>query len=77
MADFNLEEAQKFQTRMIESVKDIERGLDRDVLKYYTDDTVDDEKDYYENLRGLHDFMRVAYRRLGDLLTEIERRQNG
>lgn len=77
MADFNLEEAQKFQTRMIESVKDIERGLDRDVLKYYTDDRVDNEADYYENLRGLHDFMRVAYRRLGDLLTEIERRQNG
>jgi len=76
MADFNLEEAQQFQSRIIDGVRETERGLDRDVLQYYTNDRVDSETDYYENLKGLHNYLKIAYHRLGDLMTEIEGRQN-
>jgi len=74
MADFNKDEAQKFQSEIIERVQETERMLDRDVIEYYTSDRVDSEEDYYENLRGLHKFLKEGYFRIGQLLSDIERR---
>lgn len=74
MADFNLEEAQRFQGEILTRVRDMEQMLDREVLQYYRADQVDSEDDYYENLRGLRNFLKDAYSRLDRMLTDIERR---
>lgn len=74
MAEFNREEAQRFQDQIINRVRELERMLDTEVVQYYRADAVDDETDYYENLRGLKNYLREAYQRLDRLLTEIEQR---
>ncbi len=74
MADFNLAEAQAFQSRVIERVREIERMLDSEVIAYYRADRVDNEADARENFRGLHDYLRRAYRDFDQLLTEVEQR---
>ncbi len=74
MSDFSLSEAQQFQDRTIERVREIERNLDRDVITYYVNDKVDDESDARENLDGLRRYLRAAYQQIDVLLTDIERR---
>ena len=74
MAEFNKEEAQRFQDHILDRIRELERMIDRDVTGYYRSDRVDDENDCYENLRGLHKYLRDAYHRLGEILNDIERR---
>jgi len=74
MAD--LEGAQAFQNKVIERIREMERMLDSEVIAYYKADRVDDETDARENLRGIHNYLKRAYRDLDQLLTEIERRLN-
>ena len=74
MADFNRESAQEFQTGIVNRVRDMERMLDTEVVQYYTADQVDNEADYYENLRGLRNYLRDAYQRLDTILTDIDSR---
>jgi uncharacterized protein YbaP (TraB family) len=74
MATFNREDAQRFQDDVLSRVRDMERMLDTEVNTYYRNDPVDDENDYYENLRGLDNYLRDAYKRLDRILTDIENR---
>lgn len=74
MPDFNLSDAQAFQNRVIERVREMQRMLDREVVGYYRADQVDNEQDARENLRGLHNYLKRVYKDLDQLLTEIERR---
>lgn len=52
----------------------MELMLDKEVLQYYREDRVDSAEDYYENLRGLRNYLRDAYQRLDRMLTDIDRR---
>lgn len=74
MADFNIERAQEFQSGIISRVREMERILDAEVIRYYTDDRVDNEADYYENLRGLRNYLRGAAQRLDGMLVDIDSR---
>ncbi len=74
MADFNQERAQEFQSSVISRVREMQRMLDAEVVQYYTSDRVDNEADYYENLRGLRNYLRGAYQRLDQILTDIDSR---
>ena len=74
MADFNKEEAQQFQSSVVARVRDMQRMLDTEVVQYYNNDRVDNEADYYENLRGLSRFLRDAYQRMDRVLTDIDNR---
>lgn len=74
MAEFNLSDAQSFQNRIIERVRETERMLDNEVIAYYKADQVDSEENMYENLRGMHNYLKRAYADLGQLLTDIEYR---
>jgi hypothetical protein len=74
MADFNLEEAQQFQTETLSRVREMQRMLDTEVTAYYSRDRVDNEADYYENLQGLRNYLKDAYGRLDRVLTDIDRR---
>lgn len=74
MAEFNLEEAQAFQNRIIDRVRETQRMLDRDVIEYYRQDRVESSQDMYENLHGLHNYLKRSYDELGRLMTEIENR---
>ncbi|MEK7554389.1 MAG: hypothetical protein AAB518_00160 [Patescibacteria group bacterium] len=74
MANQNLEEADRFQREVLERVQEIQRMLDREAIGYYRNDRVDDRQDAYENLRGLHTYLKRAYQELDRLLTDIERR---
>ncbi len=74
MADFNQERAQEFQSSVISRVREMQLMLDAEVVQYYTSDRVDNEADYYENLRGLRNYLRGAYQRLDQILTDIESR---
>ena len=74
MADFDKDEAQQFQEETIRRVREMQRMLDSEVTQYYRNDPVDNEKDYYENLRGLRTYLRDAYQRLDRILTDIENR---
>lgn len=74
MAEFDTDNVQAFQSRIIERVKEMERVLDREVVAYYQADRVDSAEDARENLRGLHKYLKDAYVSLARLLDEIERR---
>lgn len=74
MTDESISKSQTFQTYVIERVREIQRMLDREVVEYYRADRVDDEADATENLRGLHNYLKRAYKSLDALLTEIENR---
>ena len=75
MDEFNRDEAQRFQASVLERVLAIQRMLDREVVEYYRADRVDDRRDAYENLRGLHNYLKRAYQDIDRLLTDIERRE--
>lgn len=74
MAEFDLQSAQEFQSRVIERVRQMERMLDAEVIAYYREDRVDSEQDARENLRGLHNYLKRAYKDLDRILTDIEYR---
>ena len=74
MAEFDAENAQAFQSRIVERVREMERMLDRDVVAYYRADRVDSEADARENLRGLHRYLKQAYQEIDRMLDEIEKR---
>lgn len=74
MAEYDQEEAQKFQDDIVRRVRETERMLDTEVIQYYTNDRVDGESDYYENLRGLRNYLRDAYRRFDQMMIDIDRR---
>lgn len=74
MAEFHREEAQQFQSGILNRVREMELMLDKEVLQYYREDRVDSAEDYYENLRGLRNYLRDAYQRLDRMLTDIDRR---
>ena len=74
MAEFDQENAQAFQNRVIERVREMERMLDSEVIAYYREDRLDDEEDARENLRGIHNYLKRAHRELDQLLTEVEHR---
>jgi len=74
MSDFNVQEAQAFQRGILERVRAMQRDLDRDVLAYYQADPVDDLADAQENFRGLHRYLKSAYRTLDRILDDIEKR---
>ncbi len=75
MAEFNLDDARQFQSSILERVRGMERVLDREVLEYYRADGVHDEEDFYENLRGLHTYLKRAYDALDKMLDDIEYRR--
>lgn len=74
MPDYNLSEGQAFQRSILERVREMERTLDREVLAYYQADPVDSFQDAQENFRGLHRYLRSAYKTLDSILDDIERR---
>ena len=76
MADFNREDAQRFQDSILARVRETERMLDREVLEYYRNDKVENAEDFYENLRGLHNYLKRAYSDLDRLMNDIEWRRN-
>jgi hypothetical protein len=76
MAEFNRDEAQRFQDSILLRVREMERVLDREVLEYYRNDRVDNSEDFYENLRGLHNYLKRAYDTLDRLMNDIEWHRN-
>lgn len=74
MPPFNKESAQAFQSSIVSRVRELQRMIDQDVVHYYTRDRVDDERDYYENLRGLSRFLGNASQRIDGILRDIRSR---
>jgi hypothetical protein len=74
MPEYNLQEGQAFQRSILERVRVMERTLDREVLAYYQADPVDSFQDAQENFRGLHRYLKGAYKTLDGILDDLERR---
>ena len=74
MDNFNAQDAQNFQDRTIQRVREMERMLDEQVVNYYQGSRLEITEHAYKNFHGIHDYLKKAYRDLDQILTDIERR---
>ena len=77
MAEYNQQEAQRYQDDLVQRSLQSYRTLGREVVDYYTTDRVDDEADARENLRGMRKWLRYVCDDLNKIVDSIDYKIGG
>ena len=77
MAEYNQQEAQRYQDDLVQRALQSYRTLGREVVDYYTTDRVDDEADARENLRGIRKWLRYVRDDLNKIIDSLDYKIGG
>lgn len=77
MAQYNQQEAQRYQDELVRRSLDSYRTLGREIIDYYTTDRVDDEADARENLRGMRKWLRYVRDDLNKIIDSLDYKIGG
>jgi uncharacterized protein with HEPN domain len=70
---FNRKQAEANLQEILRRIREIDFSIDRDIIDYRKNDTLQDEEDEYRTMRDIRNYLLKAYRRIDELLTILNR----